>query len=435
MTPTVSVIVPVYNAERTIEHCVESILRQEYTDLELLLMDDGSKDSSGAIMDRYAAKDRRVRVVHKENTGVSDTRNTALALARGTYIQFVDSDDWITPDATKLLVDAAQGRHCDMVISDFYRVAGERVSRKGDIDEDGVLSREEYAAHMMENPADFYYGVLWNKLYRRDIIEAHALRMDPAISWCEDFMFNLEYIRHAASFFALQVPVYYYRNTKGSLASQGLSLPKTIRMKLTVFEVYNQFYKTVLDEEEYEKRRLKVYKFLFDAAQDGAVLPGAKRLGNERVAMDAPAGEGPLHRWLWERKRLEYYLESAALKNGLTLAEALVLQCLEPSGETVASRRELAALTGLNERAVRLALQKLSARDLIRVEDVQGERVRRLRLTALLAAEPVMAELAGAWEAWQRARLAVLSPEERACYAGLTAKLRSASGGGHVNAE
>ena len=164
MSPTVSIIVPVYNAEHTIRRCIESILNQEYTDFELLLVNDGSTDGSGAICDEYAAKDSRIQVIHKENTGVSESRNLALDRARGTYLQFLDSDDWITPDATSSLVRTAESGPCDMVISDFYRVVGERVSQKGDIDEDGLMTREDFAAHMMENPADFYYGVLWNKL-------------------------------------------------------------------------------------------------------------------------------------------------------------------------------------------------------------------------------------------------------------------------------
>ena len=246
MSPTVSIIVPVYNAEHTISRCIESILNQKYTDFELLLVNDGSTDRSGAICDAYAARDSRVRVIHKENSGVSDTRNTALNQAKGTYLQFLDSDDWITPDATSSLVRTAESGSCDLVVSDFYRVVGERVSQKGDIDDDGLMTREEYAAHMMENPADFYYGVLWNKLYRREIVEAHHLRMDPQISWCEDFMFNLEYIRYAETFRALQVPIYYYVKTKGSLANQSLTISKTVKMKLMVFEYYQQFFKTVI---------------------------------------------------------------------------------------------------------------------------------------------------------------------------------------------
>lgn len=162
MHPTVSIIVPIYNAEQTLRRCIDSILTQAFTDFELLLVDDGSCDSSGAICDEYAAQDSRIQVIHKENSGVSSSRNLAISRAQGTYLQFLDSDDWITPDATSSLVRAAQEHQCDLVISDFYRVVGERVSRKGDIDEDTVLSREEYAAYMMENPADFYYGVLWN---------------------------------------------------------------------------------------------------------------------------------------------------------------------------------------------------------------------------------------------------------------------------------
>ena len=296
MDPCVSIIVPVYNAEASLRRCVESVLNQEFTDFELILANDGSRDGSGGICDAFAAADSRVRVIHKENTGVSDTRNQAISQARGRYLQFLDSDDWITPNATKLLVRAAESRGCDMVVADFYRVVGERVSHKGDIDEDTVLTREEYAAHMMENPADFYYGVLWNKLYRRELVEAHHLRMDPDISWCEDFMFNLEYIRHAQTFFALQVPVYYYVRTKGSLASQALSISKTVRMKLTVFEYYNQFYKAVLDEEEYEKSRLKVYRFLFDAAQDAPARLHPAGGGAHPCPRRGPGGAGPVLR-------------------------------------------------------------------------------------------------------------------------------------------
>ena len=316
----VSVIVPVYNAEQTIRRCVASILDQQFTDLELLLVDDGSTDGSGAICDEFAARDARVTAIHQKNAGVSAARNHALDLAQGVYLQFLDSDDWITPAATRSLVRAAEAHRCDLVIADFYRVVGERLSRKGDIDEDSLLTREEYAAHMMENPADFYYGVLWNKLYRRELVERYHLRMDPEISWCEDFLFNLEYIRRAERFYALSVPIYYYVKTKGSLASQSLSISRTVKMKLMIFESYHQFYKEVLDEESYERCRAKVYRFLLDAAGDGAVpplLPTSQRLGDERVrAFQAGVmGSGPLCDAYRERRLLESHLETAALKN------------------------------------------------------------------------------------------------------------------------
>ena len=105
MRPMVSIIVPVYNAEQYLRRCVDSILNQEYTDFEVFLVNDGSTDSSGDICEEYGNKDTRVIVIQKENTGVSDSRNLALDRARGKYLQFLDSDDWITPDATRLFVN------------------------------------------------------------------------------------------------------------------------------------------------------------------------------------------------------------------------------------------------------------------------------------------------------------------------------------------
>ena len=421
MNPSVSIIVPVYNAEACLRRCVESVLNQEYADFELLLADDGSRDGSGRICDEYAAADSRVRVFHKENSGVSDSRNLCLDQARGRYLQFLDADDWITANATKLLVQAMEEHLCDLVISDFYRVVGERVSPKGDIDEAQVLSREEYASHMMENPANYYYGVLWNKLYRREIVERHHLRMDPAISWCEDFMFNLEYIRRAKTFFALQVPVYYYVKTKGSLCTQGISISKTIQMKLTVFEYYNQFYKTVLDEEEYEKQRLKIYRFLIDAAEDGTVPPVSKRLGSERVRVspDALEGQGFLFDTFRERKLLDYYLEPAAQKNDLSLPEARLLLYLRQSGP--AARKDLADFAGLPRGGLSMLLNRLEGKGLISVTELRGAkgkrgRESRLEITFPPSANAVLEDVANIWEDFTSARFSGFSPEERELY-------------------
>ena len=420
MNPSVSIIVPVYNAEKTIRRCIESILHQSCGDFELLVVDDGSPDSSGAICDAYAAGDARVRVFHKENGGVSAARNLALEQARGKYIQFLDSDDWITPDATLLLLRAAEEHEADLVISDFYRVVGERVSVKGDIAEGSVLTQEEYAAHMMENPADFYYGVLWNKLYRRSIVERYRLRMDEEISWCEDFLFNLEYIRCARRFYALNVPIYYYVKTKGSLASQ-ISISKTVRMKLTMFEYYNRLYKEIFDEEEYEKHRLKVYRFLLDAAGDGsvppAILPNAKKLGDERVRVqpETLAEEGVMADAYRERKLLERCLEPAALEHDLTLKEALVLLALGRDGFS-GSRKDLAALAGVSLSSLYRALQQLGAKGFVR----SGKE----RLTVMEEAGETMTALEATIADWKSLRLADFTQEEAEAYKALHRRVR-----------
>ena len=418
MNPCVSIILPVYNAEATLRRCVESILAQTWEEFELLMVDDGSTDASGDICDEYAAKDPRVRVFHKKNGGVSAARNLALDHAQGEYVQFLDSDDWIVPDATRLLLRAAREKEADLVISDFYRVVGERVSVKGDIEEDRVLAREEYAQHMMENPADFYYGVLWNKLYRRSILETHHLRMDEEISWCEDFLFNLEYLRWAERFYALNVPLYYYVKTKGSLASQ-ISISKTVRMKLTTFEYYNRLYQEIFDEEEYEKHRLKVYRYLLDAAGDGAVPPlsGAKKLGRERVQVQPQTlrEEGVLADAFRERKLLERCVESAALERELTLREAMVLLALGQDGFS-GSKKDLAALAGVGRSALYRALQQLSAKELVRVEK-EGVQVLEQGRQALAALEPTIAD-------WKAMRFAGFTPEEQEQYKAFQRRMR-----------
>ena len=455
MRPMVSIVVPIYNAENYLRRCVDSILNQEYTDFELLLVNDGSTDASGDICEEYGDQDPRVIVIQKENTGVSDSRNRALDRARGKYLQFLDSDDWITPDATRLFVRAAEEYGCDMVISDFYRVVGERLSTKGDIEEEGVLTREEFAAHMMENPADFYYGVLWNKLYRRDIVEEHNLRMDTDINWCEDFMFNLEYIRYAKVFYALHAPIYYYVKRKGSLASQGINISKTVKMKLNVFEYYNNFYKHVLEEEDYEKNRLQVYRFFIDAAGDGTVppsiLPGSKKLGDERVFVNTEIlqAEGLAGEDYGKRKLLEHYLEPVALKGDLKVMDVRLLLCLCEKHEWD-SRRELADFAGISRTNLTSGLQRLTMKGFLKVEEVKEpkpskkdkttgknkmktaemaetkrkERGGRIAATILPAADAIMKELKMAQRDYDAARFAGFTEEELIQYADLSEKIK-----------
>lgn len=455
MRPMVSIIVPIYNAEQYLRRCVDSILNQEYTDFELLLVNDGSTDASGDICEEYGDQDPRVIVIQKENTGVSDSRNRALDRAQGKYLQFLDSDDWITPDATRLFVRAAEEYGCDMVISDFYRVVGERLSTKGDIEEEGVLTREEFAAHMMENPADFYYGVLWNKLYRRDIVEEHNLRMDTDINWCEDFMFNLEYIRYAKVFYALHAPIYYYVKRKGSLASQGINISKTVKMKLNVFEYYNNFYKHVLEEEDYEKNRLQVYRFFIDAAGDGTVPPsillGSKKLGDERVFVNTEIlqAEGPAGEDYRKRKLLEHYLEPVALKGDLKVMDVRLLLCLCEKHEWD-SRRELADFAGISRTNLTSGLQRLTMKGFLKVEEVKEpkpskkdkttgknkmktaemaetkrkERGGRIAATILPAADAIMKELKMAQRDYDAARFAGFTEEELIKYADLSEKIK-----------
>lgn len=374
MGPVVSVIVPVYNAQKSLARCIDSILNQTFKDFELILLDDGSTDTSGEICDRYAEIDERVRVIHKENSGVSDTRNRGLDIAEGKYLQFLDSDDWITPEAIGLFVRTAEENQCDMVIADFYRVIGERVSQKGAIEEDGLMDQVTFAENMLQKPADFYYGVLWNKLYKREIVESYRLRMDSSVSWCEDFMFNLEYVRHIRSVYALKVPVYYYVKTKGSLVSQGMSVKKTIQMKRTVFEYYNSFCKDVFDEEDYEKYKVQVYRFLIEAAGDGVVapsiLPGSYKLGAERTSVSegVQEGEGFFFDSYRERKLQERLFDVVALKNELQTVDIKLLFYFSRPHENC-TFKETTEILDITRRELSFSIQSLLSRNLIEVKE------------------------------------------------------------------
>ncbi|MDO4312955.1 MAG: glycosyltransferase [Eubacteriales bacterium] len=424
-SPAVSIIVPVYNAETVIGRCVDSILKQTYKDFELILVDDGSQDASGDICDAYAAKDARVRVIHKENTGVSDSRNLAIRQARGAWLQFADSDDWLAPEATELLLSSAEAHSCDLVISDFYRVVDDRIAHKGDIQENGLLSRKEFASYMMENPADFYYGVLWNKLYKKTLVEQYHLKMDTEISWCEDFMFNLEYICHADQIYVLRVPIYYYVKTRHSLSTQGISLTKTIKMKTTVFEYYNNFYKEVFDEEDYEKSRLQVYRFLLDAANDGivppAILPGGIHLGEERTRLNPKVleNETTLLNIYLERKCLELCLLPITYRYDLSVEEVNILLFLSRNHH-MHTRKELADFIGQPKRKLDGALQKLKAHGYINWTEHtsagQKSTGRLLDIQFLPAADPILCELQKAQENYHQIIFSGFTESEISAY-------------------
>lgn len=367
----VSVIVPIYNGEKVIRRCIESILNQDYQNIELLLMDDGSKDGSPAICDEYAAADSRVRVVHKANSGVSDTRNQALSLAKGDYIQFLDADDWIVPEATRLFVRSMEDNDVDMVVADFYRVVGENTSRKGSIDKGGVYTKLEYADCMLVSPADYYYGVIWNKLFKRDIIEKNQLAMDENINWCEDFIFNMEYILHTENIYILKVPVYYYVKTEGSLVSQGMNPSKIVRMKLNVIEYYRNFYKNLLTEEEYEERKPEIYSFLLGFAHDDGAfsfLPGTKKLGKERPISVQETDEVNLWTsYYYMKKMIEREMDNVRLEFNLSKRELRILTYLHMFG-SIESKEELMDYMDDSWPVIMSVLEQLYFKDYVKLD-------------------------------------------------------------------
>ena len=264
--PMVSIIVPVYNGEKSIERCLRSIQNQSYTNIEVIVVNDGSTDHTEKVIKKYVEKDARFHYIKKDNTGVSDSRNIGMASAKGEYFQFVDGDDWLVKQATEEFVRTAQLYDCDMVISDFYRVCGRKIMVKGHIDMGPVITRTKFAEYMMKAPANFYYGVLWNKFFKADIIRRFSLGCDTDLDWCEDFRFNLEYLQYVGNVGVIDRPLYYYVKTKGSLVdTQAGSLQLTIKTKRKLFDYYKELYQAL---DLYEENKLKIQMFYLSFAHD-----------------------------------------------------------------------------------------------------------------------------------------------------------------------
>jgi len=226
--PKISVIVPVYNTEKFLHRCIDSILAQTFTDFELLLIDDGSKDNSGKICDEYAAKDSRVRVFHKENGGVSSARNMGLDNSRGEWVVFVDSDDWVE----HILFDS-----CVNVIREIHNVDVIRYGYYEEVplNKQNIRCSEEndviFSLKTLFEKCDTlcYWGFIWNTAYRRDLIG--GLRFDVNLNYCEDHIFTYEYMIKCKSACLLSEPLYHYQTF-----SQGLSCVKDARMIMLAAE-------------------------------------------------------------------------------------------------------------------------------------------------------------------------------------------------------
>lgn len=368
----VSIIVPVYNAQNSIRRCIESILNQDYKDIELIVVDDGSKDDSAKILDEFAIKDNRMIVIHKPNSGVSDTRNLAISKVTGEYIQFLDADDYIPLDSTKSMVRAIEDNDVDLVVSDFYRVVGDKLSKKGSISNDGVLSRNEYAELMALSPADFYYGVLWNKLYKTEIIKEHNIQMDKELSFCEDSIFNLEYLLHCKNIYTLQVPVYYYIKTEGSLVSQNLNVSKIYNAKTSVFKYYDSFFKEILSEKEYAKDRLLISRYLIAVAQDAIVNPlslNTHKVGEESVTLykQEVASLEPSSYAYYFNTIYERYLNTLALKYNLNLVDVKLLDIILKNHD-LSIDKDVSKYIGSSIPQILISLEKLSSKKMINLK-------------------------------------------------------------------
>ena len=214
--PLVSIVVPVYKVENVLHYCIDSILNQIYKNFELILVDDGSPDNSGKICDEYAKKDNRIKVIHKENGGVSSARNCGIDAAKGKYICFVDSDDYPCKNYLLDMVNMCKKfDECDLLLGGFNVVSDYKsnVEKKVLFTEDhnySCVSRLDFV-RMYEK---WVIQMPWNKLYKLKIIQTSKIRFDENFSLGEDVLFNIDYLTNSNGNIAiLNKPIYNYTRT------------------------------------------------------------------------------------------------------------------------------------------------------------------------------------------------------------------------------
>lgn len=212
----ISVVVPIYNVSQYLSQCIDSILTQSYQDLEIILVNDGSTDECPLLCDEYKGKDSRVRVVHKKNRGLSDARNAGLRIAKGEWIYFVDSDDWLDSDAIQKLYQFAVENKCDVVQGGLYyayhdhllyRKAGKKEQKRT------VLERNDAMRELIIN--DRVKNFAWGKLYKADLIRDLPF---PVGKYYEDSFWQHFVIDRVGQYGIIDEPLYFYRQRSDSIS-------------------------------------------------------------------------------------------------------------------------------------------------------------------------------------------------------------------------
>lgn len=233
----VSIIVPVYNAEKYLDKCVESITKQTEEDIEILLIDDDSTDSSGRMCEEWAKKDSRIRVFHIENIGVSNARNQGIKNSNSPYIMFVDSDDWIKKDMVGCLLKNIEESKSQAVFCNYIIVRdGEEIPCEGILEYKVYQSDEVSKIISNMFGGGRYYSSIWRGIYKREIIENSNIYFQN-LQFAEDLVFNLEYLLNCNRVKIIKDELYYYRVNSTS-ALQSLK-NKVDEIQKVPYEIYS----------------------------------------------------------------------------------------------------------------------------------------------------------------------------------------------------
>lgn len=275
MSMVVSVIVPVYNAEKYLRRCVDSILVQTFTDFELLLIDDGSADGSSAICDEYAENDNRVHVFHKPNGGVSSARNLGLNHARGEWVTFVDADDWIDITFLWKMLEKAKSDKADVVMCDFTFCfpVSERVLKTYDWNEQGLAGLSEFISTV--------WTCLCGTIQKKRIYDDNHFQSPQGISYCEDFHLIVRLCSKAKKIVKVNKPLYYYRQQLES-TTHNLGKKTEIDERWVYSDIINYFESEGIYEELKKAMAWRLLKASQELALDSATFNQFKNYNSDK---------------------------------------------------------------------------------------------------------------------------------------------------------
>lgn len=205
----ISIIIPVYNEAEKLKRCITSLGNDKNQNREIILIDDGSEEKTREVCDQLAGEDSRIRVFHLPHGGVSKARNYAIDMAVGEYLQFVDANDWIKGNMT-LQMQKAMREDVDLVVCGYWKFWNHIRIESPHFDWRMQYTAQEYINNITTDPGHHYYGVVWNKLYRRSIIMQNNLRFCEDVTLGEDFIFNLSYLTKCRKIRVLHKKLYYY---------------------------------------------------------------------------------------------------------------------------------------------------------------------------------------------------------------------------------
>lgn len=215
----ISIIIPVFNAEKYIQDVLSDLIKQTYSNIQIIVVDDGSTDGSRKIVESFMVTDKRICLVISENRGPSSARNLGIEYAEGEFVRFIDSDDRIPIDSMEnLVMPFLKDQEVDLVIGNYICTA-EKNYYTGETIREEKKTAEEFAKMFVSQVKSFYFGVPWNKLYKKEIFDRNHIRFDEKIRWCEDFLFNIEYYKSCNNIYFVNKKqgVYNYFEREGGI--------------------------------------------------------------------------------------------------------------------------------------------------------------------------------------------------------------------------